>query len=146
MDAREGTAKGEGEAMMRRACRVLAVACLALGWLRCDAHPQRARRPFGEIERLVAGRTESEVKAILGPPDVRAPRLADDDVWIWWDFAILDGVQYAPELRGMAVHLEVTFTRPEGLPGDDPVSRCWWRVVGPFAVNFSPRLVKDVAK
>jgi hypothetical protein len=129
----------------RRSGQLLVLACLALGWLACGAHPPRARRRFGEIERLVAGRTESAVKAILGPPDACAPRLADDEVWIWWDSAVLDDEQFAPELRGMAVHLEITFTRPAGMPGDDPLSHSSWQVAGPFAVNFSRRLVKEVA-
>jgi hypothetical protein len=99
----------------------------------------RWKHSFDEIERQVTGKTEAEVEQILGKPDTREARLVDDDVWIWWDFTFLDGEQYAPELRGQVVHLEITFDKPPEIAGQD-VPHTAWRVAGPYSVNFSRRL------
>jgi hypothetical protein len=99
----------------------------------------RWKHSFDEIERQVTGKTEAEVEQILGKPDTREARLVDDDVWIWWDFTFLDGEQYAPELRGQVVHLEITFDKPAEIAGQD-VPHTAWRVAGPYSVNFSRRL------
>ncbi len=111
---------------------------LATGCVACSRHTTRPERSFDQIQRLVTGKTENEVERLLGPPDAREPRLIDDDVWIWWDYTFLDGNQYAPELRGLAVHLEITFRKPEAAAGRD-VPKAAWRVAGPFSVNFSRR-------
>jgi hypothetical protein len=118
--------------------RPLTALGLALGWLACSGHTIRSERSFDQIQRLVAGKTEIEVERLLGPPDMREARLADDEVWIWWDYTFLDGNQYAPELRGQAVHLEVTFRKPVVVEGQE-VPKAGWRVAGPFSVNFSRR-------
>jgi hypothetical protein len=99
----------------------------------------RWKQSFDEIERQVTGKTEAEVEQILGKPDTREARLVDDDVWIWWGFTFLDGEQYAPEVRGQVVHLEITFDRPAGTAGQE-LPHAAWRVAGPYSVNFSRRL------
>ena len=125
--------------------RAVAVACIATAiyacWIGCGAQaagPSRSQLSFDQIQSRVAGRTEAEGEGILGKPDTREARLVDDDVWIWWDYTYLDGEQYAPELRGQVVHLEITFDRPSGPAGQDS-PKAAWRVAGPFSVNFSRR-------
>jgi hypothetical protein len=115
---------------------------LALGWLACAGHTIRSERSFDQIQRLVAGKTEIEVERLLGPPDSREARLEDDEVWIWWDYTFLDGDQYAPELRGQAVHLEITFRKPVVAEGQD-APKAAWRVAGPFSVNFSRKVPRS---
>lgn len=122
------------------------VVCLAVvvggAWGGCHAPAARSRHSFDQIQHLVAGRTELEVECLLGSPDTRESRLVDDDVWIWWNFTFLDGEQYAPELRGQIVHLEITFDRPFAVEGQQ-VPRASWRIAGPYSVNFSRRLPSD---
>jgi hypothetical protein len=130
---------------MARIWRQLTVAVLAAaiaGGAGCrgpGSGAPRWRQSFDQIERQVTGKTEAEVEQILGKPDTREARLVDDDVWIWWDFTFLDGEQYAPELRGQVVHLEITFDKPAETVGQD-VPHTAWRVAGPYSVNFSRRL------
>jgi hypothetical protein len=130
---------------MARIWRHLSVAALAAAIAGCAGCREPAsgvprwRQSFDEIERRVTGKTEAEVEQILGKPDTREARLVDDDVWIWWDFTFLDGEQYAPEVRGQVVHLEITFDKPSGTEGRD-VPHAAWRVAGPYSVNFSRRL------
>jgi len=125
-------------ARFSRSPALVLVAIAALGWLACG-HAARSRQPFDQIQRLVTGKTEAEVERLLGRPDARESRLIDDDVWIWWDYTFLDGEHYPPELRGQAVHLEITFDRPAGIAAQDQPHAAW-RVAGPFSVNFSHRL------
>jgi hypothetical protein len=126
-----------------RPLTVVAVAAAIGGaWVGCGAPASGAPRwkqSFDEIQRQVTGRTEAEVEQILGKPDTRESRQLGDDVWIWWNFTFLDGNQYAPEVRGQVVHLEIAFDPPPGPPGSD-VSHAAWRVAGPLSVNFSRRL------
>jgi hypothetical protein len=84
----------------------------------------------------VAGKTAVEVEQMLGQPDVRQPVLLDDLRCIWWNYTFLDGVQYAPELRGEVVHLEIVFENPAA-PGEAPRPTAEWRVSGPQAVSYS---------
>jgi hypothetical protein len=86
----------------------------------------RSHRSYDEIRDLVAGRTAAEVERLLGPPDVRQSVL-DDQRWVWWSYTVLDGPQYAPEVRGQLVHLEITFQK----------TATEWRVSGPLAVSYS---------
>jgi len=125
------------------------VACVAAaigaGCLGCGAPASggpRWKQSFDQIQRQMTGKTEVEVEQILGKPDSRESRLVDDDVWIWWDFTYLDGEQYAPEVRGQVVHLEITFDKPPGAAGRDR-PHAGWRVAGPFSVNFSKRLPRN---
>jgi outer membrane protein assembly factor BamE (lipoprotein component of BamABCDE complex) len=86
----------------------------------------RSHRSYDEIRDLAAGRTAAEVETLLGPPDVRQAVL-DDERWVWWSYTVLDGPQYAPEVRGQLVHLVITFQKTAD----------GWRVGGPLAVSYS---------
>jgi len=130
-----------GARVMMGISRSLGLAWLVLGCIACSGHAPRSRQSFDEIQHLITGKTEAEVEHILGKPDARESRLVDDDVWIWWDYTYLDGEQYAPELRGQVVHLEITFGKPPGAADDGrELPHEVWRAAGPFSVNFSRRL------
>lgn len=94
----------------------------------------RSAHSFDQIRELVAGKTAGEVERILGRPDVRETVL-DDQRWIWWNYTFLDGDQYAPEIRGQVVHLEIILQNPQG-PGA-PVPLAEWRVDGALSVSYS---------
>jgi hypothetical protein len=126
-----------GAALLAAALSAWAIGCGAPGAPASSA--ARSRHAFDWIQRQVGGRTEAEVERLLGKPDSREPRLADDEVWIWWNYTFLDGEQYPPEVRGQVVHLEITFDRPPGLPGRD-APHAAWRVAGPLSVSFSRKL------
>jgi hypothetical protein len=101
----------------------------------CCAPGARSRHSFDEIQQIVAGKTAREVESLLGKPDSRQRLLTDDERWIWWNYTRLDGEQYAPEIRGQLVHLEIVFQGPAG--ADAALARAEWRVAGPFAVSYS---------
>jgi hypothetical protein len=101
----------------------------------CGAPSPRSRRSFDEIQQLVGGKTAREVEDLLGHPDSRR-FLADDEKWIWWNYTVLDGEHYAPEIRGQVVHLEIIFESPAAA-GVAASPRAEWRVNGPFAVSYS---------
>lgn len=137
-DLRTGAAR---TAVWRVGVVFFLAAAIGGGWTGCGARAAgspRSQMSFDKIQSRVAGKTEAEVEQILGKPDTREVRLVDDDVWIWWDYTFLDGAQYAPELRGQIVHLEITFDKPPGVEGRD-LPKAGWRVGGPFSVNFSRR-------
>jgi hypothetical protein len=102
-----------------------------------DCSPSaRSRKSFDEIRILVAGKTESEVQNLLGAPDLREKLLFGDERWTWWNYTYLGGKDWAPEVRGRIVHLEITFAGPLGsATGEDEPSR--WRVSEPYGVGFS---------
>jgi hypothetical protein len=124
----------------------LLAAAIGAGWLGCGPRrafdAARSKLSFDRIQLQVSGKTEAEVQRLLGKPDVRESRLVDDDVWIWWDYTFLDGEQYAPDVRGQVVHLEITFDKPPGAEGRK-VRRESWRVAGPFSINFSRKLPRS---
>ncbi len=126
---------------LRRALAVVLVAAaLGAAGFGCRAHAAGVPRPkqsFDSIQKLVTGRTEAEVVRLFGKPDDRHAR-PDEDVWIWWDRTFLEGAQYAPEVRGQALHLEVTFARPQEA-SERQASHDGWRVAGPFSVSYSRR-------
>jgi hypothetical protein len=122
--------------------RLTAISFLFLGlalWLHCGASSPKSRHSFDEIRQIVAGKTAREVATLLGKPDSREQLLTNDERWIWWNYTTLDGDQYAPEVRGQIVHLEIIFEAPGG--ADPTLPRTEWRVNGPLAVSYS-RLAK----
>jgi hypothetical protein len=129
--------------LARLALRAGAMCAGLVGLFACAHHAPRSRHSFSDIQRLVVGRSEVEVEAMLGAPDVRQRRLATDEVWIWWDYTYLAGAQYAPELRQQVVNLVVAFECPAGAMGG-AAPHSTWRVAGPFAVNFT-RSADDLA-
>jgi hypothetical protein len=94
----------------------------------------RSPRSYDQIRELVAGKTAGEVERILGRPDVRETVL-DDQRWIWWSYTFLDGDQYAPEIRGQVVHLEIILQNPQGPGAAVPLAE--WRVEGALSVSYS---------
>jgi hypothetical protein len=117
---------------------LLLVLCAAslLGLAACGRPAARSGRSFDQVQKLVAGKTAAEVATLLGPPDSRQELLADDERWVWWNYTYLDGANYAPEIRGQVVHLEITFESPS-LVSATPVPREQWRVSGPLGVSYS---------
>jgi hypothetical protein len=109
---------------MRRAALIFLLSTLALTACRPSA---RSHRSYDQIRDLAAGKTAAEIETLLGPPDVRQPVLGDER-WIWWSYTFLDGDQYAPEIRGQIVHLEITLQKG---------ASSTWRVSGPLAVGYS---------
>jgi hypothetical protein len=101
---------------------------LILGVVACRPGA-RSSQSYDQIRELVAGRTSTEVERLLGKPDLRETVL-DDQRWVWWNYTFLDGDQYAPEIRGQVVHLEITFQAPP-TPGAEA------RVGGPLSVSYS---------
>jgi len=96
----------------------------------------RSAKSFDEIRALVAGKTEAEVKRLLGDPDHREKLLFGDERWTWWNYTYLGGKDWAPEVRGKVVHLEITFAGPlVATAGLNEPSQ--WRVSEPYGVGFS---------
>jgi hypothetical protein len=58
-----------------------------------------------------------------------------DEKWIWWNYAVLDGSSYPPEVRGQVVHIEITFSNPLWGSGR-PLPHSEWRVRRPFGVSY----------
>jgi hypothetical protein len=115
----------------RRSCFPILLLSLILLLLAC--HPTaRSPRSYDQIRDLVTGKTGAEVESLLGPPDLRESVL-DDQRWIWWNYTFLDGDQYAPEIRGQIVHLEIILKKPSGLAL--PIAQ--WKAIGPLAVSYS---------
>lgn len=95
----------------------------------------RSKKSLDEIRTLVAGKTEAEVTELLGNPDHREKLPFGDERWTWWNYTYL-GKEWAPEVRGKIVHLEITFAGPlVTTDGGDEGSR--WRVSEPYGVGFS---------
>lgn len=95
----------------------------------------RSEKSFDEIRTLVAGKTEAEVTKLLGDPDHREKLLFGDERWTWWNYTYL-GKDWAPEVRGKIVHLEITFAGPlVATAGNDGQSM--WRVSEPYGVGFA---------
>lgn len=114
---------------LHRSSKALPILLLMLlAFLACGTSP-RSHRSYDQIRDLVAGKTATEVEQLLGKPDLRETVL-DDQRWIWWNYTFLDGDQYAPEIRGQVVHLEITFQNPS-TPGADV------RVGSSLSVSYS---------
>jgi hypothetical protein len=94
----------------------------------------RSKKSFEEIQTLVAGKTEAEVKSLLGAPDHIEKLLFGDERWTWWNYTYL-GKEWAPEVQGKIVHLEITFAGPliSTAGADEPSG---WRVSEPYGVGF----------
>ncbi|MBW8875872.1 MAG: hypothetical protein JF614_12975 [Acidobacteria bacterium] len=118
---------------MRKARPRILILSLLLGLASCRP-AAKSQQSYDQIRGLVAGKTAAEVEGLLGEPDLRSAVLGDSR-WVWWNYTFLDGEQYAPEVRGQIVHLEITFQNPQG-PGA-PVPLAQWKVGGPLAVSYS---------
>jgi hypothetical protein len=120
---------------LRRVAKLLALGIILLS-IACRPSA-RSSRSYDQIRDLVAGKTAAEVERLLGQPDARET-LLDESRWVWWNYTFLDGDQYAPEIRGQVVHLEILFHNPAASPATVPVQA--WRVDGPLAVSYSTPL------
>lgn len=69
-------------------------------------------RSYDDIRRQVEGKNAAETLALLGEPDTRQQVFGGDVRFIWWRYAVLDGPDHAPELRGRVVHLQIVFRNP----------------------------------
>ncbi|HEY4593721.1 MAG TPA: hypothetical protein VIJ61_15000 [Thermoanaerobaculia bacterium] len=82
------------------------------------------------------GKTQAEVEHLLGPPDSTENLLLGDVRWIWRNYTYLGGKNWAPEIHGRVVHLEITFSGPLVAPAGRE-DRSQWRVSEPYGVDFS---------
>ena len=121
---------------MRRFTLVSTILAALLGLAACR-HGARSNRSFEQIQSLVAGKTAAEVAKLLGPPDLKQDLLADDMRWVWWNYTFLDGANFAPEIRGRVVHLEITFESPATTAADPQIPRERWLVSGPLGVSYT---------
>lgn len=112
--------------------------CLLIVLLVCSQcrHLGPAEKSFDQISAMVNGRTAEEVEELLGLPNTRQPVLFGDERWIWWNYTYLDGKDYAPEVRGRVVHLEILFKNPTP-PGKRRLPYSQWHIVSPFGVSYS---------
>jgi len=93
------------------------------------------RKSFEEICKNVEGKTTTEVKELLGEPNLHQVNQLGIERWIWWNYAVLDGDSYPPEVRGRIVHLEISFAAPSGHAGGS-LPHSQWRVRQPFGVSY----------
>jgi hypothetical protein len=109
--------------------------CLLL--LACHrSYVNAQEKSFDEICGMVDGKTAAEIEGLLGSPDTRQEVLVGDERWIWWSYTFLDGKDYAPEVRGQVVHLEITFRNPSP-PGGPRLPYDKWRIISSYGVSYS---------
>jgi hypothetical protein len=122
------------ESIVNRAF-LLMIALLFLVQSACGPRP-RSKQSFDQIRESVSGKTAAEVARLLGPPDKTEKLLLGDERWIWWNYTYLGGKDWAPEVRGRVVHLEITFEGP-AFASEAGNSTAAWRVSEPYGVGFS---------
>jgi hypothetical protein len=105
---------------------------LCLGGCHLASHSDRS---FDEIRSLVQGKTATEIEALLGSPNSRKTSELGTERWIWWNYTYLGGQDYAPEVRGRIVHLQIEFTNPSFTEAEKP-PYSKWRIVDPMSVSF----------
>ena len=99
-------------------------------------HVGPAEKSFDQISAMVEGRTADEVENILGSPNSRQMVLFGDERWVWWNYTFLDGKDYAPQIRGRVVHLEILFKNPTP-PGKPRLPYSRWHIVSPYGISYS---------
>ena len=115
---------------------IVAILLLIFGLPAWSCRPSaRSQHSYDQIREMVRGKTAAEVEQLLGEPDVRESVL-DDQRWIWWSYTFLNGNQYAPEIRGQIVHLEIILRNPSPA-GHAAPPIADWRVVGPLSVSYT---------
>jgi hypothetical protein len=126
---------------LRPAPALLLAIALALP-VRCGAPTPRSPYSFDQIQQRVAGKSAREIEALLGKPDTRQRLPTNDEKWIWWNYTMLDGERYAPEVRRRIVHLEIFFECRDGA-GGAPVARACRAPFGPAVVSYSHPAAAD---
>lgn len=92
----------------------------------CHQGPRsRSSLSFDDIAARIATLNAAEIVTALGEPDSRQPVYLRDERWIWWNYTFLAGNDYAPEVRGQVVHLEVTLRNPAGTGHERPPYTRW---------------------
>ena len=120
---------------------LLLLFCSLFIWITCS-HAARSKDSFEQICKKVEGKTAAEVKDLLGVPDYQQKNVLGDERWLWWNYTVLDGDSYPPEVRGQVVHLEITFSHPLHASGLSlPSSQ--WRVREPFGVSYLMPVSKE---
>ena len=94
-----------------------------------------SRKSFDDISKAVEGKTTVEVEKLLGKPNSQGKSDMGDERWVWWNYAVLDGDSYPPEVRGSVVHLEITFADP-AIGSGNSLPHSQWRVRQPFGVSY----------
>jgi hypothetical protein len=115
--------------------RPVNIILLMVFFLLAGCHASRSGRSFDQIRNQVEGKTAEEVLALLGPPDSRQAFPLGDEQWIWWNYTYLGGKDYAPEVRGKTVHLQITFEDPS-FTGAAKAPNSKWQAVDPRSVSF----------
>ena len=118
--------------MKRWVCLILS--CILCVWIACFSRA-RSKDSFDQICKKVGGKTAAEVKDLLGAPDYQKQSDLGEEKWLWWNYTVLDGDSYAPEIRGQIVHLEITFSNPRG-DSESSLPRSQWRVRDLFGVSY----------
>lgn len=126
----------------------LLLSCAVFIWSACS-QTARSKESFDQICKKVEGKTTAEVRDLLGEPDYRQRNGLGDERWLWWNYTVLDGDSYAPEIRGQVVHLEITFSNPQR-DSESSLPRSQWRVREPFGVSYllpdqGPRRISPVS-
>ena len=110
------------------------LSCTLCVWSACSP-TVRSKYSFDQICKKVEGKTAAEVRDLLGAPDYQKQSDLGDEKWLWWNYTVLDGDGYAPEIRGRVVHLEITFSNPRR-DSESSVPRSQWRVRDPLGVSY----------
>jgi hypothetical protein len=107
----------------------------------CGSPAPRSPYSFDQIQQRVAGKSAREIEALLGKPDTRQRLPTGDEKWIWWNYTVLDGEHYAPEVRRRIVHLEILFECRSSDLGTTVARDC--RVLDPTVVSYSRSAARD---
>ena len=110
---------------------------LILLWAFSACRPSsRSAKSYDQIRAMVSGKTASEVRRLLGPPNKREALLLGDERWVWWDYTYLSGDNYPPKFQDRVVDLEITFENYSPASGlrDAKVDL---RVTEPYGVDYS---------
>lgn len=81
----------------------------------CHQPNPRSEQSFDDIRSLVQDQSAAQVLLLFGKPDTKQVILERNERWMWHDFTRLDGERCPQELRGLVVHLEITFRNPSRL-------------------------------
>ncbi len=113
------------------------VVLLALILIACGQQGPKSNKCFDDIRDMVKDKTAAEVEKLLGEPDSRQPLVLLGERWVWWNYTYLDGNNYAPEMRGRLVHLEIIFEREMKERGNAKAGLSDLRITDPLSVSYT---------